>query len=113
MLSIYADWLLSVQLQTGHSLPTRVVQNGLLTFSEPCDLRTFNQRCSCVLQRWEFATVFLLSCTPYVHTPYISYNPTHGNLMGSDPVTTVANSLHCYDRSVCLRKAEFRDFLTT
>lgn len=42
MLFIYADWLLSVQSQTGRSLPTRVVQNGLLTFSKLCDQRTYN-----------------------------------------------------------------------
>jgi hypothetical protein len=37
-----------------------------------------------------------------VHTPWLSCNPTHGNLMGSDPVTVVVNSVYCHDQSIGL-----------
>jgi len=32
----------------------------------------------------------------------LSCNHTHGNLMGSDPVTMVANSVHLHDQSISL-----------
>jgi hypothetical protein len=60
------------------------------------------QRCSCFLQRWEFSGGVLLSCSPYVHSPQLSCKHTHGNLMGSDPVTVVANSVHRHDQSTGL-----------
>ena len=34
-----------------------------------------------------------------VHTTYLSCRPTYGNLMGSNPVTVVANSFHHHDLS--------------
>ena len=60
------------------------------------------QRCWCFLQRWEFAEAVLLFCSSCGHTPQFSYNPTHGNLMGSDPVTVVANSFYRHDQSISL-----------
>jgi len=44
----------------------------------------------------------LLSCSPFVHTPKLSCNPTHDNLMDSDPVTVVFNSVHGHDQSIDL-----------
>jgi hypothetical protein len=44
----------------------------------------------------------LLSCSPCVHTPKLSCNPTHCNLMGSDPVTVVVNSVHRHDQTIDL-----------
>jgi len=35
-----------------------------------------------------------------MHTPYLSRNPTRGFLMGSYPVTVMANSLHRHDQSI-------------
>ena len=61
------------------------------------------QRCWCFLLRWEFAGIVLLSCSPCMHTPLLSCNPTHGNLMGSDLVTVVANSMYLHDQSIDLR----------
>jgi hypothetical protein len=41
--------------------------------------------------------VVLLSCSPSVRAPQLSYNPTHGSLTGSGPVTMETNSVHRYD----------------
>ena len=49
----------------------------------------------------------VLQWPPNVHTPWIwlSCNPRHGNLMGSDPLTMVVNSAHCHDQSISQRNA--------
>jgi len=39
------------------------------------------QRCWCFLQRLESAGLVILSCSPCVHTPELSSNLTHGNLI--------------------------------
>ena len=39
-----------------------------------------------------YADVVRLSYSPCGYTPQLSCNPTHVNLMGSDPVTVMANS---------------------
>ena len=54
------------------------------------------------LKRWEFPGAVLFSCSPCVHTPRLSCNPTHVNLMGLYPVNVVANSEHRYDQSIGL-----------
>ena len=77
------------------------------TFYDSFDQRTLKlseamQRFWRFLQRWEFAGVVLLSCPTCVHTPQLSCNPTHGNIMGSDTVTVVANSVHHHDQSIGL-----------
>ena len=48
--------------------------------------------------RWTSSSLVLT----FVHTPWLSCNPTHGNLMGSDPVTVVANSVYRHDQSIGL-----------
>jgi len=49
--------------------------------------------------RWSSSS---LSCSPCGHTQQLSCNPTHGNLMGSDPVTVMANSAYRHDQSISL-----------
>jgi hypothetical protein len=100
--------LLNVQLQIGRSALKQIAQSVLrllacifwLTWPENLQLYEALQHCRCFLQCSEFAAVVLLLCSPCVHTPYLSCNLTHGNLMGSDPVTVVANSVHCHDQSI-------------
>jgi len=68
--------LLNVQLQIRRSTLKQVVRSVLrllgyiLWLVWPEDLQTYEalQRCWCFLQRWEFAAVFRLSCSPCVHT---------------------------------------------
>ena len=47
--------------------------------------------------RWSSSLVFTL----HAYT-IVSCNHTHGNLMGSDPLTMVANSVYCHDQSISL-----------
>ena len=70
-------------------------------FSDSCNQRTCKLSW-CFLQRREFAGVVCLSCSTCVHTSWLSCNPTHGNLMGSDPVTVVTNSVNRHDQSISL-----------
>ena len=102
--------LLNVQLQIHRSTLKQVVRSVLHLLGYifwlvwPENLKPYEalQRCWYFLQRWEFAEAFLFSCSPCVHTPQLSRNPTHGNLMGSDSVTVVANPVYRYDQSIGL-----------
>jgi len=76
-------------------------------FSDSCDQRTCNltKHCSVVdascsaenSLEYFFSRVHLVCIHHSFHV-----TPTHGNLMGSDPVTVVANSVHSHDQSIDL-----------
>jgi hypothetical protein len=106
----YVVKLLNVQLQIRHSTLKQTVRSVIHLLGcifwlvWPENLQTYKalQRCWCFLHCLEFARVVLLSCSPSVHTPSFSCNPSYGNLIGSYPVTMVANSVHRLDQSISL-----------
>ena len=48
--------------------------------------------------RWSSSSIVFTLCAYTI----ISFNPTHGNLMGTDSVTVVANSVHRHYQSIDL-----------
>jgi len=77
------------------------------TFPDSCDQRTYNltKHCS-VVDASCSAENSLEELFSRVHLVYIHHSfhvtPPHGNLMSSDPVTVVANSVHGHDQSIDL-----------